>query len=1005
MTIKISLQLFFYHIPHLLTTLAAGHTLLLLLASLRRRQLDLLLSGDNLVAHGVKLVLLIVIVSLETGASTLALDPVVAGRSHLAVHDSPDFLSQVLGELGRVGNDDDTTLKLLQSLGQRTERVTVEVVGRLVKNDQMRTLPRASGKDSLDTLATRQTAHAGVGNQLGIEAEVGAVRLNLLADQRAELTRGKSLLHVNVSNHLLVRGQKLVTGQPGVVSRHHGNPALVLHANVLAKGERALVLVRVLELSAAVDANDATLSTLDSENLVHGLLIILGDDLVSAVHGLTIFTSLETPLDVLGGSLVKMVIDMGESVLLDVGNTDVLVLVDLTLGGDEFTSKNVDQGGLASTVGTNNGNTGAERALEGNVGNLGLGCTGVLEGHLGGTENGLGLGLDTFEETGLREAEFNLGGTKLVVRLGGGNALDELHQVTSVALKLEALVVDNVLADIVKEARVVGDDDGSARRVDEVLLEPLDVLHIQMVGRLVKQENIRRLEDGTAQGELHLPTTGKGRDLALDHLLSEAELVEASLDVGLASLDTSLRELLHGPVNGSHLSILRVEVVLDEDGLDFALLGETLNLLVVDGTHEGGLAGTVGAAKTVALTSLETEVSLVKQDLGTVSKGEGAVAQIFTLLLIGLGLGLGSSSREGLLADGVNEGLGVVDASNDSDVGLEVINPDAELRLLLVDELASDGGNVLGNRAHLREVVAVLGGEDILDLGQDDVEGTVLLGLGDDAILDVADAGKGVEGLLGLLTGLGVSQVVVVLLEAGHHLGQERSDDVGVVDELAHVVDNDGRFTLDGGLTLSETTIQKGNHEGKSRLLDLGDEGSGTEQVNSLRDVLGLSDTFDKLGDEALDISVNNELAELLHGLVGALLNLLLGVPHGLRDDRNELRDAVSELGGRSLDESINEVESGHLLSPLLSVADGVHDVDEGRLDSIGVDATSNGKNSSAGGVLDSGSLVTNSGEEGREEHNEVGLDVSRNLGVRGDGLDGDSSLFTGGSILLAGCC
>ena len=47
----------------------------------------------------------------QPGAATLALNPVVAGRSHLAVHDSPDLLSQVLGELGRVGNDDDTTLE------------------------------------------------------------------------------------------------------------------------------------------------------------------------------------------------------------------------------------------------------------------------------------------------------------------------------------------------------------------------------------------------------------------------------------------------------------------------------------------------------------------------------------------------------------------------------------------------------------------------------------------------------------------------------------------------------------------------------------------------------------------------------------------------------------------------------------------------------------------------------------------------------------------------------
>ena len=96
---------------------------------------------------------------------------------------------------------------------------------------------------------------------------------------------------------------------------------------------------------------------LDLVDLVHGLLVLLGDDLVGTVHGLTILTSLESPLDVLGRSLVEVVIDVSESVLLDVGNTDVLVLVDITRGGDKLTSQDVDESRLASTVGTNDGNT------------------------------------------------------------------------------------------------------------------------------------------------------------------------------------------------------------------------------------------------------------------------------------------------------------------------------------------------------------------------------------------------------------------------------------------------------------------------------------------------------------------------------------------------------------------------------------------------------------------------------------------------------------------------
>jgi len=91
--------------------------------------------------HGIKLLLFITTLGLKSRSSTLALNPVVTGRSHTTVLDSPDFLSQVLGELGRVSNDDDTTLEGLDGLGKGTERVTVEVVGGLVEDDQVRTLP------------------------------------------------------------------------------------------------------------------------------------------------------------------------------------------------------------------------------------------------------------------------------------------------------------------------------------------------------------------------------------------------------------------------------------------------------------------------------------------------------------------------------------------------------------------------------------------------------------------------------------------------------------------------------------------------------------------------------------------------------------------------------------------------------------------------------------------------------------------------------------------------
>ena len=103
-----------------------------------------------------------------------------------------------------MSDDDNTALKGLEGLGQGAKGVSVEVVGGLVEDNQVRSLPRAGSKDDLDTLSTRQTTHARMGDQLGVEAEVGTVSLNLLSDQGSELTAGEGLLLINLSNHLLM---------------------------------------------------------------------------------------------------------------------------------------------------------------------------------------------------------------------------------------------------------------------------------------------------------------------------------------------------------------------------------------------------------------------------------------------------------------------------------------------------------------------------------------------------------------------------------------------------------------------------------------------------------------------------------------------------------------------------------------------------------------------------------------------------------------------------------
>lgn len=558
--------------------------------------------------------------------------------------------------------------------------------------------------------------------------------------------------------------------------------------------------------------------------------------------------------------------------------------------------------------------------------------------------------------------------------------------------------MDNVLDDVVKELGVVRDDDGCAGGGDEVVLEPCNVLDIQVVGGLVEKKNIGLLEDGTGKSQLHLPTTRETTDGAIELLLKETELDEGLANLILRSLDTDGSELLHGPANDSLLSVVRVKVVLDVDGLDLRLLGETLNLLVVDGTHEGGLSGTVGAEKTVTLTTLQTKVSLVKQDLGTVGQVECAVTEILTLLLIRLDVTTSGGERRSLLAELLSNVLGVI-ANHDSKERNGVLGPNHGLDDLLVNELTTDGTNVVDNGLELLGLRA----DDGLEVSSNGLHVTILGDLRGLAVNNSTDTGESVKSLLGLLTSLRISEVVVVAVEGGHQLGQESGDNLGVLDKLAHVVDNDGRLSLDGGLTLVKTTLKKGNHDSEGGLVDVSDESGGTEQVDGLGDVLGLSDTLDELGDEAVDILVDDQRADLLHGGVSSLLDLVLGVPHGLRDDGDKLGDAESGLDGGGLGKSDNALKVGHLLLPLLSVVDGLDEVRDEGLDGVGVGHAGDGKGGGLGGVLDGDHLVTDGGKDGGEEGDEERLNSGADLRVRGDGLDGIAGALTGEGILLVG--
>jgi hypothetical protein len=97
-----------------------------------------------------------------------------------------------------VGDDEDTSLEGLEGGDEGSERLAVEVVGRLVEDDDVGTTPGSGGENDLDLLSSRETTHGVVGGELGLETEVGEVSLNLLTDEGTEETSLLGLTRVDL---------------------------------------------------------------------------------------------------------------------------------------------------------------------------------------------------------------------------------------------------------------------------------------------------------------------------------------------------------------------------------------------------------------------------------------------------------------------------------------------------------------------------------------------------------------------------------------------------------------------------------------------------------------------------------------------------------------------------------------------------------------------------------------------------------------------------------------
>jgi len=457
-----------------------------------------------------------------------------------------------------------------------------------------------------------------------------------------------------------------------------------------------------------------------------------------------------------------------------------------------------------------------------------------------------------------------------------------------------------------------------------------------MVGGLIQQQDISVHQHGTGQLQLHLPTTGKGTDSLLLLLLVESDRLEHFND-GLL-LEVLDLFIVKDEGGDGEIGILSLEVVLDKDGTELIGRRETLELTISNGAHKSRLSDTVGSAKTVTLTTTKVEAGLVQQNHTTVGKRELAVAKKLTLLNIS-NSGVGESvllietNPEGV--DLVGKGSNLSGRAEVGDIRDNGGNPSVLLKVAGGNQLGAEGRDVgedgsresilLDESSLLLERLEDLGGRDGVSNGDD-----LVLGTG----LTTTDANQSGTSALGNVTELGGGTNLDHTVQTGKELGQELLGVSRVLDELAHVVNNDGSLTLNGGGTLSKTTDQERAHNGKSGLLNSGNKGGGSKLMNAVGSLLGTVDASNQVRNGRDQIGVTNNVEAVSGSLGGLVTDLRLGVPHGLADDGDDVRESGRDLLGRSLSQAREDIQSTNLGLPL-GFLDGVEDDRQQEADSV----------------------------------------------------------------------
>jgi hypothetical protein len=120
----------------------------------------------------------------------------------------------------------------------------------------------------------------------------------------------------------------------------------------------------------------------------------------------------------------------------------------------------------------------------------------------------------------------------------------------------------------------------------EVVLEPGNVYDVEMVSRLIEQEDIGLEKHGSGKRKLHLPTTRKRANGGLLALVIEANGTKGIDDLSLGGLYALISD---DELQDSGILLAAIDIVFDVESADFLGRREALDLAVGDGAHESGL--------------------------------------------------------------------------------------------------------------------------------------------------------------------------------------------------------------------------------------------------------------------------------------------------------------------------------------------------------------------------------------------------------------------------------